>query len=73
MNDKVGTPRRCGWLVPFSSQVCAVEAELLLSEFVRIFLVDARECKIGEPLSGVDVERGRGRGVLSTHLTTRET
>jgi len=34
--------------------------------------VDARERKIGDPLSGVDVEHGSGCSVLGTHLANGE-
>src|SRR5208283_4131946 len=39
-----------------------------MTNFVRIFLVHARECKIRKPLSRVDVKHGRCSGVLSTSL-----
>src|SRR5208337_1022052 len=43
-----------------------------MTDLVRIFLVDARERKIGKPLGGVDVKHGCGCSTLCTHLADSE-
>src|SRR5689334_802423 len=55
----------CGSQPPWGSYICiAVQG---MANFVRIFLVDARECQIRESLSSLDVKTGGSRCGLSTH------
>ncbi len=43
-----------------------------VTKLVRIFLVEARKGKIGEPLSGVNVKLGRCGSALSNHHVSSE-
>ena len=43
-----------------------------VTKFVRIFLVEARKRKIGEPLSSVNVKLGGCGSALSTHQVSSE-
>ena len=38
----------------------------VVTEFVRILLMDARECKIGEPLSGINAKTRGHSGCLGS-------
>jgi hypothetical protein len=43
-----------------------------VADLVWIFFVDARKCKIGEPLSSVNVKLGGYGSALSTHHVSSE-